>query len=370
MPTSGSFERKYMMRFKDEVRKLIASGYNVEEIRECSGEFSNSINVSTKGGEQLQVIVYIPHGWPNERPKLHNGIDYVDVDIYYDKETRIIDIVNRYFDNQLREERLNQEVKKLEESGYTVTFDNLDEDESDSLDEEYGFSFIHKISADNGTGIVDIYISPKWPSDSPKILEKDGLYDPPNYNEKIAIVDVVKGYFVFKSLPKILVFCHPERLGVDEEPCYATPAIKGYLQSIGKKEEDVVIKTVDIDKEGDSDFIANGFSTKFINAHKGEFDMVWVPDCDGPWYNMQTRGQFDEFIGLIDDISMLVKPGGLLFCWKFINFRIEDVAEKLKSQNKYANVEVKLIPGQPSGGMFNNPLEFALPQPFLVITKK
>lgn len=57
--------------------------------------------------------------------------------------------------------------------------------------------------------------------------------------------------------------------------------------------------------------------TKFSRVPR--FDMIWVPDCGGEWFemfNMRGEAQETQFVSLARTMSLSLKPGGYLMMGK------------------------------------------------------
>ena len=73
----GGFQSRYSDRFKGELRKIEEAGYDVINTKYWSKRgYSNEISVSNvrMDSPQMQIIILIPHNWPQESPELNDGI--------------------------------------------------------------------------------------------------------------------------------------------------------------------------------------------------------------------------------------------------------------------------------------------------------
>ena len=77
---------------------------------------------------------------------------------------------------------------------------------------------------------------------------------------------------------KVLVYCHPKIIKTPEDHF----AYADLIVNIPKPINNLVIETVDIKPGGN--YTANGFLPGFTSKHRGEYDLVFLPDCAGLWY--------------------------------------------------------------------------------------
>jgi hypothetical protein len=283
--------------------------------------------------------------------------------------------------------RYNKEKERLQKDGYEVKTMSSDD--------------ILKISKKLGSksASVTVKLPDKWPLVAPEILLATGIsINVSNYTAQKSIIDLINPYFsdmknyqdTEKAVEKttegtysVLVYCHPDKLSVQDEKCHFNmPQIKKALQEAGINESKVIIQTLDIAtigkppyKVSSPDILVDGFSDEFIQQHKEKFDMVWLPDCDGPWWDIQKTKNMNEFIKLVNKLTTIVKPGGQLICWKIVYFDVSKVVEALQKEQKYQNVNMKILEGQPTAPAYvmfdiskeESPNKGALP--FLIIKK-
>ena len=137
---------------------------------------------------------------------------------------------------------------------------------------------------------------------------------------------------------KILIFCHPKIVSgtIDE--------IKGHFLSedisILCKEAGIIetptFDTIDIIEGGT--YQGDGFSDEFVNKNVEKYNLVFVPDCGGLWYELQLNDKYENnqliysfrpkdkennlsiLIDNIIKISKLVKINGIIsFSKIFVN---------------------------------------------------
>lgn len=66
------------------------------------------------------------------------------------------------------------------------------------------------------------------------------------------------------------------------------------------------------------DILCDLFSSEFIDSNKDKYDIVILPDCDGVYITIQDEKNNDEFLILVNNLTALLKNGGLLFLSKFV----------------------------------------------------
>ena len=96
--------------------------------------------------------------------------------------------------------------------------------------------------------------------------------------------------------------------------------------------------------------IADGFDIispmSFINTHKEIYDIVFVPDCGGEWYNIgelrDEQSRREKYVQLINNILSIVKPNGWLLVSKFLS---PGVINLVTSGLKEINIQAEIITG-------------------------
>jgi hypothetical protein len=85
------------------------------------------------------------------------------------------------------------------------------------------------------------------------------------------------------------------------------------------------IETVDIGDSaaGAPDIIADAFSDDFIAENSATYDALVLPDCGGPWYDIQNSNNkinaWKQLRALLDRLSEMLKPGGKIFFSKIFD---------------------------------------------------
>jgi hypothetical protein len=136
----------------------------------------------------------------------------------------------------------------------------------------------------------------------------------------------------------MLVYCH-------DRPVETHFALPGLLRlAEGHSIERDNIFTVDI--RGEPDIVANGFSEDFLERHTSMFDVVVMPDCDGPWMavvqmevglmSLESRMAFLK--KLFDAVFSVVKPGGTLVVSKLHASHREFIGSNF-SPDRVSNVD-------------------------------
>lgn len=150
------------------------------------------------------------------------------------------------------------------------------------------------------------------------------------YDVEQPLIDIKSTIFqTIKKIPNdgynILVYCHPRRINKpDDHFMYE------YIDREINKDDNFNIYTIDVNKDGEMfpDILGDGFGDSFINRYSNNpvFDIVFLPDCGGLWFDLQNNenSSFDEIIDLINKMLGLVKPGGKLLLSKFIKEGLYD----------------------------------------------
>ena len=152
---------------------------------------------------------------------------------------------------------------------------------------------------------------------------------------------------------KVLILCHPR--GFDDH--WQKEVIQEKTEALFRDRltgEDA--KTIDyftLDPEKSPDGQRADFNFGWVHdlfnetewSRVARFDMVWAPDCGGPWatmWNLKGDAQGTEFVRLVRTMSTSVLPGGFLMLGK-LPFSAEEGVDLLKDQG-VPNVESAPIP--------------------------
>jgi hypothetical protein len=92
--------------------------------------------------------------------------------------------------------------------------------------------------------------------------------------------------------------------------------------------------------------IADGFNVdnmdSFINTHLDKYDMVFMPDCGGPWFTaLQSVDPPAELANIINNVMKIIKKGGWLFIGKLIGNEINTL-NRLKIKYGFKNLNIEL----------------------------
>jgi len=79
----------------------------------------------------------------------------------------------------------------------------------------------------------------------------------------------------------------------------------------------------------DSAYSTDIFKGPYAKRHENNFDMVFLPDCGGPWYTLQSaidsapndsvlNKMLNKFVDIVRNVMFMVKPGGYLYLGKWI----------------------------------------------------
>ncbi len=200
---------------------------------------------------------------------------------------------------------------------------------------------------------------------------------------------------------KILIYCHPDKIkyhpenedgrkfisinyNLTEHPYYLSPILEKILELNGWEDKtDLQIETLD-NKENynTADIQVNGFDVNFMLTRNNEYDIVFVPDCDGKWiylqydriidYDISTQrlvryyeindkdplfiqsevdkrnlnrpepSDINLFCSLINLLGTMVKSKGVLFCSKILlNLEnVEILEQEIKNKKILSNFTI------------------------------
>ena len=125
---------------------------------------------------------------------------------------------------------------------------------------------------------------------------------------------------------KALIVCHPKNLNDDVTGHW----LYNLIRQLKKKYfsgGDFKYHTVDIldiynktlNSVHTNHFIADVWSDAFIETHKGEYNLVFMPDAGGAWYtDVLSKPDFQaNMVKILDKTMMLVADNGILMLSKF-----------------------------------------------------
>jgi hypothetical protein len=127
---------------------------------------------------------------------------------------------------------------------------------------------------------------------------------------------------------KVLILCHPKKVTGSFEPLVLNNHHYGpkfnELFSRYKFTGTPKFETVDIESGGT--YQDDAFSDSFINKHINEYDLIMVPDCDGPWYFQNNNGvtfEHDEslrkkLLNLCLNLTKMLKSNGIILFGKLL----------------------------------------------------
>jgi len=141
----------------------------------------------------------------------------------------------------------------------------------------------------------------------------------------------------------ILVFCHTREILLDNISTHFMINVftKAIMEDPKYKDQEIVIYTVDIEKGGT--FLDDAFSEKFTTFNYNHFNLIFIPDCAGKWYDLQcssSADSFDEFDNLIINAKKLLKHGGIIWMSKFINENIVKNLEQKYGQASFTDISI------------------------------
>jgi SAM-dependent methyltransferase len=119
-----------------------------------------------------------------------------------------------------------------------------------------------------------------------------------------------------KSNSKMLVYCHPQIIHQKADH-FLYSFFSETISNHGFNIDNLSIDTVDVLPGGTIQ--ADAFTSNFSQSHIDEFDFVFLPDCGGPWFDLQsTPVDANKLKPLISEVLKIVKPGGKLVLSKFL----------------------------------------------------
>lgn len=122
---------------------------------------------------------------------------------------------------------------------------------------------------------------------------------------------------------KVLIYCHTRPPVHYTKGTIPHPLVH-FMESVVPDIESAEVHYVDpaISNEQANDAWAhqeNGFSNEFINRYAGQFDVVFVPDCAGP-FEKDAFQPYEAFVSklvdTIDRMCALLAPGGQMYVSK------------------------------------------------------
>lgn len=182
-----------------------------------------------------------------------------------------------------------------------------------------------------------------------KYASAKGITQKVNTNNKKAVMQQLTVGYCDTKYPlekhdivtgRLLILCHPREYKPGQ---FFHFLMDSHFEPLIKEEgfSSKVIDTVDIVPGGT--FVADGFSESFINQHLEEYDIVFIPDCAGPWWDLQKGKQYDRLNKKILDVSRMVRSGGLLWISKFLYTDLDTSMKEFLINNGF-DVELKQDP--------------------------
>ena len=192
--------------------------------------------------------------------------------------------------------RIKIELDKLEKNGYQIDLQHFNDKNTIKVEKE--------------KNVFEIEFKSNYPFDRRVINGFKYLDSNPSFTLEQNIEQYRK--------KKILVYCHPRK--VDQPPNhFLLDFFRLKLQEQNLQPNDYQFYTIDTQDNGTQNIKEDGFGEDFLNANLNEFDMVFLPDCGGKWFEVQQKKPFspDEMIELLRNVLTIVKPGGKLLASKF-----------------------------------------------------
>lgn len=130
----------------------------------------------------------------------------------------------------------------------------------------------------------------------------------------------------------MLVYCHPRPIKLDDKQShFQVPLFNQYLS------ENKIVNphVISLDLHEGGTFVADGFNPEFTERNKEMYDLVWLPDCGGAWYELQTRRETEKLVDLIRNVAKTVKPGGSLMLGKILINVHDKIIDSFKEKDGF-----------------------------------
>lgn len=158
------------------------------------------------------------------------------------------------------------------------------------------------------------------------------------------LINIVSSYEKYDKY-NVIVFCHPKLIKKNDDH-FLYPFFEKMIAKDGHNINTTWLQTIDILPGGSTQ--ADGFNPDFIKKHQNEYDIVFVPDCGGLWFEYQKDKEVQKIFDLTDNLLRLIKPGGKLYLSKFLypeiqqsaidNFKGKLIQHQYEyAKNKYSN---------------------------------
>jgi hypothetical protein len=139
----------------------------------------------------------------------------------------------------------------------------------------------------------------------------------------------------------MLIYCHHRKYKDGH-------FMKELFDEIGQEYNITTYLTLDNSSSrfNNADIKADGFSDNFIVQNEEKYEVVYLPDCGGKWWEYQEKKRYKDLLELIQKVKKLVRPGGALFLGKF-PYRecFEHIKKEDTSLKDYTEEASKFIKG-------------------------
>ena len=128
---------------------------------------------------------------------------------------------------------------------------------------------------------------------------------------------------MFSATRNVLIGCHPKRQQFQrpsgELDHWQDLLIRREVLKRFKDDSDVDYYTTDILDAGAPDIFKE--TNSYTKQHHEFFDVIFLPDCGGPWYDAQTItvNPVIPLYELIRRVMTMLKPSGYLYAGKLLN---------------------------------------------------
>jgi len=116
-----------------------------------------------------------------------------------------------------------------------------------------------------------------------------------------------------------LILCHPKIIRIKNNKIqnhWYSEIIESLINFVGVNINTINFDTVDILSGGT--IIDDCFSKQFIDINSCKYDMIIMPDCGGPWYDLQCQNNINELIKLLIMIISMLKHKSSILIDKFL----------------------------------------------------
>lgn len=156
----------------------------------------------------------------------------------------------------------------------------------------------------------------------------------------ITLADFVVSRFIDYSRHRILIYCHPNK---DWKRHWSINLFSHIDPAI--MDSNTQVDTIDVLAGGT--IMCDGFSDHFIDSNLGIYNTVFIPDCGGVWFTIQSSLESHiQLITLISKVKSIVKQSnGTLWISKILHDETKLVLEHYYGNKfiKYNDPDISVI---------------------------